>query len=64
MANPQAGSRNRVEYALKLPATGKRTAISPSFFDLLVDVACSGRKTHGLNSTEHENADYRKSNNK
>jgi hypothetical protein len=29
MAKPQAGSRKRVEYAAKEPATGKRTAISP-----------------------------------
>lgn len=30
IANPQAGSRNLVEYAEKEPATGNRTAISPS----------------------------------
>lgn len=30
MAKPQAGSRKRVEYAEKEPATGNRTAISPS----------------------------------
>ena len=29
MANPQAGSRKRVEYAEKDPETGKTTAISP-----------------------------------
>ena len=30
IANPQAGSINRVEYAEKDPATGNKTASSPS----------------------------------
>lgn len=35
MANPQAGSRNLVEYAEKEPATGNITAISPSAWTVM-----------------------------
>jgi hypothetical protein len=41
IANPHAGSRNRVEYAEKEPDTGKRTAISPSACTLTIYQLCS-----------------------